>query len=134
MTGCPMIVARDVAASADWYADILGGVNSHGGDEFAMIMHDEQLVLMLHHREFDGHPALEVPVDVPFGAGVLLYFWVDDVEAAFERARARGADVLDRPHQNPNARAIEFSLRDPDGYGVSIAAKARPVSPESTRA
>jgi len=35
-----------------------------------------------------------------------------------------GAPVLDEeePHVNPNTRTLEFSLRDPDGYYVTISA------------
>ncbi|MFV1986854.1 MAG: VOC family protein [Gemmatimonadota bacterium] len=125
MTGCPMLVAADVLESAAWYVEILGADNAHPGDEFAMIMHDSQLVLMLHHKTFNEHPALEVPEGPTAGAGVLLYFWVDDVDASFARATAIGAAALDKPHMNPNAQALEFSLRDPDGYAVTIAAKRR---------
>ena len=42
---------------------------------------------------------------------MLLYFSVDDVGPVFERAKAMAADVLDEPHENPKARAIEFSVR-----------------------
>ncbi len=126
MTGCPMLVVADVPKSAAWYSEILGAENVHPGDEFAMIMHESQLVLLLHHREFNEHPALEVPEGPTAGAGVLFYFWVDDVEAAFARATAIGAAALDEPHMNPNAQGVEFSLRDPDGYAVTVAAKREP--------
>jgi catechol 2,3-dioxygenase-like lactoylglutathione lyase family enzyme len=118
-----MLVSSDVLASAAWYTTILGAENVHPGDEFAMLMHDSSLVLLLHHQEFDEHPGLEVPKGETAGAGVLLYFWVDDVPAAYERAREIGANTLDEPHMNPNAGAIEFSLRDPDGYAVTVAAR-----------
>ena len=45
--------------------------------------------------------------------------------ANLERAQAIGADVIDEPHENPKARAIEFSLRDPDGYAISVAQSMR---------
>ena len=121
-----MIVADDVEASAEWYAELLGGVNAHPGSEFSMIMLGSHLVLMLHHRDAEEHPALAIPEDATRGAGVLLYFWVEDVNAAFERAKALGADLLDEPHLNPKAMAVEFSLRDPDGYAVSVSAEVSP--------
>lgn len=120
MSGCPMLVVDDVEASADWYAGILGGVNAHPGPEFSMIMLGSRLVLMLHHRDFSEHPTLTAPGATP-GAGVLLYFWVADVHAAHARALERGAAVAGKPKMNPNARAVEFSLRDPDGYAVTVA-------------
>ena len=54
------------------------------------------------------------------GRGVLLYFYTEDAQAVFDRARSMGANLLDEPHFNPNARAIEFTLRDPDGYPISV--------------
>ena len=35
--------------------------------------------------------------------------------------RALGADILEEPHVNPNARHRECWLRDPDGYVVVLA-------------
>lgn len=125
MTGCPLLVVADVLASSRWYNEILGSSNVHGGDEFGMIMLDDQLVLMLHHRDIDEHPALDVPGDERPGTGVLLYFWVSDVDAAYARALAIEADAVDEPHMNPNAGAVEFSLRDLDGYSVTVAAKRK---------
>lgn len=126
MTGCPMLVSRDVAASAAWYAEVLGGHNVHPGDEFAMVMMGSNLVVMLHHVEFGEHPGLSVPAAGSPGSGVLLYFWVDDVAAAYERARGMGANLLDEPHENPNSKATEFSLRDPNGYAVTVSARMDP--------
>jgi hypothetical protein len=45
---------------------------------------------------------------------------VDDFEIALERARALLARLEEEPHLNPNTQTREFSLRDPDGYYVTI--------------
>ena len=62
------------------------------------------------------------PHDGTPGNGLLLFFCVDDYEMALKRAR----DLVDRfeeePHVNPNTQTWEFSLRDPDGYYVTISA------------
>lgn len=115
-----LIVVRDVAASAKWYQQVVGVTSGHGGDEFEMLMSDGRMLLMLHHADADEHPALAAPGEGPPGSGVLLYFGVDDVRAVYARAQAAGADLIDEPHENPNARAVEFSLRDPDGYALTI--------------
>lgn len=31
-----------------------------------------------------------------------------------------GADLVDEPHEDPNAHAIEFSVRDPAGYALTV--------------
>jgi hypothetical protein len=38
------------------------------------------------------------------------------------RARALVSQLEEEPHVNPNTRTMEFSLRDPDGYYVTISA------------
>jgi hypothetical protein len=56
------------------------------------------------------------------GNGLLLFFRVDDFDMALKRARALVARLEEEPHANPNTRTEEFSLRDPDGYYVTISA------------
>ena len=115
-----MLVVRDVPASSRWYQELLGLKSAHGGEEFEMLMGERGLDLMLHHLDFAEHPGIEDPRQGTPGRGVLLYFTVNDVQAAFERATAMGADLVDEPHYNPNARSVEFTLRDPDGYSLSV--------------
>jgi hypothetical protein len=54
------------------------------------------------------------------GNGLLLFFRVDDFDMSLKRARALIAQLEKKPHVNPNTRTEEFSLRDPDGYYVTI--------------
>jgi hypothetical protein len=56
------------------------------------------------------------------GNGLLLFLRVDDFDSALPRARALVARLEEEPHINPNTRTAEFSLRDPDGYYVTISA------------
>jgi hypothetical protein len=56
------------------------------------------------------------------GNGLLLFFRVDDFDMALKRARARVTRFEEEPHVNPNTETMEFSLRDPDGYYVTISA------------
>jgi predicted enzyme related to lactoylglutathione lyase len=54
------------------------------------------------------------------GNGLLLFFRVDDLDTALPRARALVARLEEEPHVNPSTGTKEFSLRDPDGYYVTI--------------
>ena len=54
--------------------------------------------------------------------GLLLFFRVDDCDLALQRARSLVTRLEEEPHVNPNSQTKEFSLRDPDGYYVTISA------------
>ena len=56
------------------------------------------------------------------GNGLLLFFRVDDFDLALQRARSLVTRLEEEPHVNPNTQTKEFSLRDPDGYYVTISA------------
>jgi hypothetical protein len=56
------------------------------------------------------------------GNGLLLFFRVDDFDTALPRARALVNRLEEDPHLNPNTETMEFSLRDPDGYYITISA------------
>ena len=56
------------------------------------------------------------------GNGLLLFFRVDDFDQSLQRARALVTHFDEEPHLNPNTRTMEFSVRDPDGYYVTISA------------
>jgi hypothetical protein len=56
------------------------------------------------------------------GNGLLLFFRVDDFDLALPRARALVTRLEEEPHVNLSTGTAEFSLRDPDGYYVTISA------------
>ena len=56
------------------------------------------------------------------GNGLLLFFRVDDFDAALPRARALVDRLEEEASCEANTRTAEFSLRDPDGYYVTISA------------
>jgi Glyoxalase/Bleomycin resistance protein/Dioxygenase superfamily len=66
------------------------------------------------------------PDEAPPGNGLLLFFRVDDFDMALKRARALVTRLEEEPHVNPNTQTGEFSLRDPDGYYVTISALSAP--------
>jgi hypothetical protein len=56
------------------------------------------------------------------GNGLLLFFRVDDFDMALQRARTLVTRLEEEPHVNQNTGTTEFSVRDPDGYYVTISA------------
>jgi catechol 2,3-dioxygenase-like lactoylglutathione lyase family enzyme len=114
----------DVARSLRWYQSLLGQPEAPPGhDHFAQLLDTDGTVLLCLHRwGAHEHPSLMNPNEAPAGNGLLLFFRVDDFEIALERARALVARFEEEPHVNPNTRTREFSVRDPDGYYVTISA------------
>ena len=66
------------------------------------------------------------PDKAPPGNGLLLFFRVDDFDRALQRARALVTRLEEEPHVNSNTQTAEFTLRDPDGYYVTISALSAP--------
>ena len=119
-----IVGVRDVAASLAWYQSLLGlPAEPPAHDDFGQIRDSDGTVLLsLHQWGAHGHPSLTSPADAPPGNGLLLFFRVDDYEMALARARALTVRLEEEPHLNPNTRTMECSLRDPDGYYVTISA------------
>jgi catechol 2,3-dioxygenase-like lactoylglutathione lyase family enzyme len=119
-----IIGVSDVAASFRWYQSLLGQpatVPAH--DYFGQILDTDGTVLLcLHQWGAHEHPSLRSPGESAPGHGLLLFFRVDDYELALTRARGLVDRFAEEPHVNPNTQTSEFSLRDPDGYYVTISA------------
>jgi catechol 2,3-dioxygenase-like lactoylglutathione lyase family enzyme len=98
-------------------------------DYFGQIVDTDGTVLLcLHKWGAHEHPSLTSPDDAKPGNGLLLFFRVDNFNATLTRARALVSLLEEEPHVNPNTGTTEFSLRDPDGYYVTISA-LNPVRP-----
>jgi catechol 2,3-dioxygenase-like lactoylglutathione lyase family enzyme len=119
-----IIGVADVAKSFKWYQSLLGlpeTAPSH--DDFGQIVDSDGTVLLcLHEWGAHEHPSLTSPHNATPGNGLLLFFRVDNFDLALPRARALVSGLEEEPHENPSTGTTEFSLRDPDGYYVSISA------------
>jgi uncharacterized glyoxalase superfamily protein PhnB len=67
----------------------------------------------------DEHPTMMNPEITP-GNGLLLYFKTDNLEAIYQNVQGMGISLEEELHNNLNAHKKEFSLRDPDGYFVTV--------------
>jgi predicted enzyme related to lactoylglutathione lyase len=122
-----IIGVQDVPRSFKWYQALFGQPETPPGhDHFGQILDTDGTVLLcLHQWGAHEHPSLMSPDEAPPGNGLLLFFRVDDFDMALKRARALVPQLAEEPHVNPNTRTKEFSLRDPDGYYVTISALSR---------
>jgi catechol 2,3-dioxygenase-like lactoylglutathione lyase family enzyme len=118
-----IIGVRDVAHSFRWYQTLLGLAGAPQHSYFGQLLDADGTVLLgLHEWGVEDHPTIMSPDAATPGNGLILFFRVDDLDAALARARTAGAPLEEEPHVSPNTGTIEFSLRDPDGYYVMISA------------
>src|SRR4051812_36980441 len=119
-----IIGVADVPQSFQWYQSLLGlPETAPAHDYFGQILDSDGTVLLcLHEWGTHEHPTLTSPHAATPGNGLLLFFRVGDFEAALSRARRLVDRLEEDSHVNPNTHSSEFSLRDPDGYYVTISA------------
>jgi catechol 2,3-dioxygenase-like lactoylglutathione lyase family enzyme len=119
----PLIAVRDVRASSRWYATLLGAESQPEHphrDFYDRISRAGRLLLQLHAWDNEDHPNLVNLAAAPVGHGVLLWFQVEDFDAAVEHAASLEAQVIEGPYLNPAPMHREIWLRDPDGFVVVI--------------
>jgi catechol 2,3-dioxygenase-like lactoylglutathione lyase family enzyme len=119
-----IIGVSDVPRSFKWYQSLFGQPAMRPDHSYFGQLHDEDgtVLLCLHQWGVEDHPSLMSPKEGTPGNGLLLFFRVDDFDMALQRAGDLVARLEEDPHMNPNTGTKEFSLRDPDGYYVTISA------------
>ena len=123
-----IIGVGDVPGSFKWYQSLLGLPQTAPEHEyFGQILDSDGTVLLcLHQWGAHEHPSLASPDHARPGNGLLLFLRVDDFDMALQRARGLVTRLEEESHVNQNTGTSEFSLRDPDGYYVTISALSGP--------
>jgi predicted enzyme related to lactoylglutathione lyase len=114
------LVSDDVSAAVAWYTELLGVqpyfVRPEQGPpayaEFRLGPDEDELGII--DRRFTRHGNTDEP------AGVVVYWHVDDVAAAVDRAVALGATALDPVTVRGEAGFVTGSIRDPFGNVVGL--------------
>jgi hypothetical protein len=119
-----IVGVADVGFSFKWYQSLFGQPKTVPGHEYWGQIRDSDgtVLLCLHQWGSHEHPSLTSPGKAQPGNGLLLFFRVDDFDQALQRARALVSKLDEEPHLNSSTETREFSLRDPDGYYVTISA------------
>ena len=119
-----IIGVSDVPSSFKFYQSLFGQPETAPAhDYFGQILDTDGTVLLcLHGWGEHDHPTLTSPDTAQPGNGLLLFFRVDDYDEALLRARTLVTQFDEEPHLNTSTQTMEFSLRDPDGYYVTISA------------
>jgi catechol 2,3-dioxygenase-like lactoylglutathione lyase family enzyme len=121
-----IIGVADVPTSFKWYQSLLGLTPTTPGHAYfgQLLDADGTVLLCLHEWGAHEHPSLTKPDHATPGNGLLLFFRVDDFDEALQRARTLVTRLEEDPCLNPNTGTLEFSLRDPEGYYVTISAQS----------
>lgn len=116
----PIIAVKDIEISSKWYQLVFDCKRKHGGDEFA-VLEDEngEILICLHKWGAHEHPTMTNPAITP-GNGLILYFKTEILDMVWQNIAKIGYPLEVNIHLNPNSRKQEFSLRDPDGYYITI--------------
>ena len=117
-----IIGVDDVPASFEWYQSLLGlPATTPGHSDFGQVLDlDGTVLLCLHKWGVEDHPSLKSADDAEPSNGLLLFIRVDDFDKTLARARSLVSRLQEEPRMNPNTGSMEFSVRDPDGYYVTI--------------
>src|SRR5437763_5164124 len=98
-----IIGVNDVPSSFKWYQSLFGQAEaSPGHDYFGQILDADGTVLLCLHQwgAHDHRTLMSADIAAP-GNGLLLFFRVDDYDAALQRARTLVRHLEEEPHLNP---------------------------------
>jgi len=125
----PYLLYEDVDAALDWLVSAFGftermRMTDEGGKaNHAEVAVGDGVVMM-------GRPGGEYRNPKHLGGTTqLIYVYVDDVDAHYERAKAAGARILREPADQFYGDRT-YGAEDPEGHHWSFAEHVRDVSPE----
>ena len=111
----PCLAFRDAKASFEWLERVLGAERlAVYEDEEGRVAHAE---LRIGQSTIMGGDERPGGTATPPGTSV-IYVVVDDADAAYERAKAAGADVTEPVDQDYGSRDV--TVTDPDGNRWSL--------------
>ena len=125
--GYTILYVSDVAASLDFYERALGQRRRflHESEQYAELDTGETaLALAAHELAAANLPGVYRPEERPSSRPAFeVCFVTDDVQGAFDRAVAEGAEPVTSPQTKPWGQDVAY-VRDPDGNLVELASPA----------
>lgn len=115
------LLTRDVRGLAGFLSEVFGlSVHRLSGD-FAILRHGGMMVQLHSDATFARHPLHDlIPETPPRGAGVQMYLFGVDPDAAIARAEAAGHVVWEPATDKPHGLR-EGTILSPEGYAFSPA-------------
>jgi predicted enzyme related to lactoylglutathione lyase len=115
------LLTRDVAALARFLETVFGLSVHRLSADFAIATHDGMLIQIHADATYAGHPLHDLlPETPPRGAGVQLYLFDIDPDAATDRAGASGGVVIEPARDKPHGLR-EATILAPEGQAFSPA-------------
>lgn len=116
----PIIAVKDVNKSSEWYQTVFDCKRSHGGNDFAVLVDkNNEILICLHKWGEHEHPTMMNPNILP-GNGLIIYYKTDSLEQVLKNIKQLDYPLEKEMHINQNSSKKEFSLRDLDGYYLTI--------------
>lgn len=115
-----IIAVKDVQKSAKWYETAFNCKNKHGGENFAVLVTEkDEILICLHQWEMHEHPTMQNP-NIVAGNGLILYFRTENMKLIRENLEKMQYSIEKEIAVNENSLKMEFSVRDLDGYYLTI--------------
>ena len=113
------VVSRDVAASRDFYADVLGGTTVMDGGPAIVKLANSWIIINEGGGPTEDKPdvVLDVSTDLNH-ADAFLNIRVADIQQVYDDWSARGAKFLTPPIDR--GAEIRCYMRDPDGHLIEV--------------
>ena len=116
----PIIAVKNVESSSKWYQLVFGCRSLHGGKEFdILVSENDEILICLHKWGEHQHPTMTNPAITP-GNGLILYFRTENMNIIRQNFEKIGGRVEEDIHLNTNSMRKEFSMRDLDGYYLTV--------------
>ncbi len=114
----PIIAVKDPEKSSTWYQSVFG-CRSRGQHIITLVSENDEILLCLHPWVEHDHPTMKNQQITP-GNGLILYFRTETLVEIRNNIEKLQCQVDEDIHLNPNSKKMEFSLRDSDGYYLTI--------------
>ena len=113
------IVSADIAASQEFYADVLGGVPVMEGGPTIVKLANSWIIINEGGGPTEDKPdvSLDVPAD-PNQVSAFMNIRVADIQQVYDEWSAKGAVFLTPPVDY--GREIRCYMRDPDGHLIEV--------------